>query len=222
MDGEDLDCYSDARVASRGDPMIIAEIDKRLNAIYAAHDALRRAEVEEDKKTAEEKLSEGLSLSCLFLTDLRGDSNLTSLKGDNKAVLVLRRMAKENRLETFLNVERTLLGQTKLEPAAIDELMRALGRAAEKAEVDDHWQGNLERFTSLVCSSARGVSASMRRRPLLRRAFVAGGGGIIALANAVPPVSFPLPAPFVSFSITAGLFLMHKAFESEIDELLDD
>lgn len=200
---------------------MLKAIDQRLNQIYAAHESARRAELAGDAAAMQGALAEGLSISCLFLRDMQRDSNLTSMKGDGKARLLLKAMAREGKLEPFLKVERALLEITKLESSAVDALIGALQRIGSAGEPAPDWQADLGTFSDTVCAAAKAEAAAKRRRPLLRRVFLAGGGAFIVLLNAFPPPQIPLPPNFAVFSTSAGFWLMDKAFGSEVDDFLD-
>lgn len=199
---------------------MLREIDKRLNKLFDLHEDIRRAEVKGDTQAITNLMTDGLATSCLLLRDMLRDSNVMQLKGDAGARAELRRLYREKKLGPFLHLEKDLLAITKLKPEVVDELVSALGKIGLSQDPPENWQASVEKLRDVVCNAAHESAKSVRHRPLIRRVFLAGGGAMIALLNTFPPPPFSISVWETTASVTAGLWLIEKALESELDDFL--
>lgn len=197
---------------------MIPGLDQRVDKIFQTYDEVRTAEITHNKQ-AKLRLAEGLAQSCLLLRDMLGDEILLALRPDSHSVQVLKTLEREGKLEEFLKVERSLLELTKLSKSTIDELIDILKWTVRLSGLPiPTWKTNLEWIAEQVCGEADRVGELSQGRSLLKRAFTAGGGALIAIINSLPPAGLAVPPPVLTMSISAGTWLIGEAAGEQLKD----
>jgi hypothetical protein len=196
---------------------MILRLEERLNAIFAAHEALEKAELENDRKEMRRRLLDGLSTSCLLLRKLHSDDTLRDLQPDWDAAEALAPLNQPGRLEAFLDVERSLLMKSGLEPAFVDRLIAMEADVARSPRTRPRWPrfGELE---GVVCRSAEVLADTQKSMPRLRRTLCAGGGALIVYINNFGIYGATVDPQIQAYSSIVGWFIFQNAIEDKIKE----
>ena len=189
-------------------------IDKQLNHLFACLSNAELAEIKGDQHEARSLIADGLAHSCILMRQLHEIDLLQSVTPSNDIRKILR---KKGQIDRFLRTERALLQRTKLDQHVADYLIGALQFVLTCAgELPHTWKTDLELFIQLVCSEAKKAHTMLRPPSLLKRAIVAGGGGLIAMLNLVPIPGIPLPPEIIPLSSTAGVWLIAEAAKDHL------
>src|SRR5262249_14339638 len=111
---------------------------------------------------------------------------------------------------------------TKLDPHVIDYIIDALEHVLLEAKhPDTNWRDDLELIAHRVCHEARLLADRMRPRSLIKRALVAGGGGLIALVNLFPLPGLHLPPEATVASTAAGTWMITEAAKDHLKKFFE-
>jgi hypothetical protein len=201
---------------------MIPHLDSRVNELFKINEDIKKAGILEERAQFKSKVADGLAQSCLLLRDMLDDEVLGTLGPDSKAVQTLKALEHGNRLEEFLKVERALLEVTKLSQSTIDELIYVLQWVVRLNQFPiPKWKTNLKSLTDQICLEASASGRSAQGKQLLKRAFVAGGGALVGILNALPPPGVPIPPSFSTISITAATWLISEAAGNQLSEYFE-
>ncbi|MGH9931479.1 MAG: hypothetical protein ACREA9_19910, partial [Pyrinomonadaceae bacterium] len=133
-------------------------------------------------------------------------------------------LKQQRNLDGFLDLERKLLSQTKLEPAAVELIVSALSHVIDlvierPGYLDSNWRETVEVLANLVCDKAAQQAQDIARRPLLRRAFLAAGGSTVSMLNLFPP--FAISPQLATGSVAVGIWLIGFAAKGALDDWVD-
>jgi hypothetical protein len=196
---------------------VILRLEERLNAIFAAHEAIEKAELEHNRKEARRRLLDGLSTSCLLLRKLHSDDTLKDLQPDWNATQSLAPLSQPGRLEAFLDVERDLLIKSGLERDFVDRLIHAEESVATSPHANPRWP-HLKQLEGVVCRSAEVLAVEREGMPLLRRTLFAGGGALIVYINNLGIHGAPINPQIALQSSIVGWFVFQKAVEDKMKD----
>lgn len=195
-------------------------VDRTQN-LFKIDDEIRKAMIINDTALARSKVGDGLVESCLLLQEMLNSHDLGRAQMGPSAWTHFRDLKRQGNLDGFLDLERKLLSQTKLESAAVELIVGALRQAidlmiARRGRLDSTWRDTLDALSKLVCDKATQQARDIASRPLLRRAFLAAGGSTVTMLNLLPP--FPLPPTVSAGSVSLGLWLIGFATEGVLDD----
>lgn len=193
----------------------------RTQKLFEINDEIRKATIVEDTVLARSKVADGLVESCLLLQDMLNSQDLRRAQVDPSAWMHFRNLKQQGNLNGFLDLERKLLSQTKLGPAAVELIVAALHQIIDSmitrsGHLDSNWRDTLDALSNLVCDKATQQARELRRRPLLRRAFLAAGGSTVTMLNLFPP--FAIPPQLATSSVSVGIWLIGFAAEGTLDD----
>lgn len=194
------------------------EFVRRAQRLFDLDDDVKRATLVGNNALAESKIIEGLADSCFLVQEMRRSSDLVTAKRDPHAWLYFAELKAANRLDEFLNVERDFLRATDFGPTAIDLIILALRHVvdsliAQQGVLDSSLDHSLALLESLVCGTATTTGQAMKRRPFLKRCFLAAAGSTVVILNLSPGVVAPVSAG----SVSLGTWLIVKAAEGTLD-----
>ena len=188
-------------------------LDTQLNALYSISSNIELAIIKGQKEQAKALLADGLAQSCQLLHQLQG---IDLLKPVIPSETIRRMASKGEQVLKFLRLERDLLKQTKLDPQVTDYLLGKLRELINSGtELPQNWRQDLDLLAKLVCEEAK-KTAAPGNRPLLIRATMAGGGGLIAILNLLPPVQGALSPQVTTLSTSGGVWLISEAFRDQL------
>lgn len=196
---------------------MILNLDKRLDAIFAAHQDVRQAELEGNRKRLRRRVLDGLSGSCLLLRDIGGDENLKKLRPTNEAFQSLKKIKDDGKLQDFLETERKLLYETHLDRKLVDQLVDAFRRVAMMEAMPSlEWENVFRQLTGPVCRGVETLAHSESVQPLLKRTLFAGGGFVVMVTNAA---AVGLIGPvFAAGSAAAGWTVVVVAAQDQLKD----
>jgi hypothetical protein len=189
-------------------------IDKQLNTLFTTYQDAELAEIKGDTHHFRSLMADGLAQSCALMRQLHDIDVLHSVTPSKE---IRKLLGNKVQIERFVRIERELLQRTKLDQHVVDYLIRALQfLLTSKTELPMSWKSDLELFIHLVCGEAKRATTMLQPPSLLKRAIVAGGGGLIAMLNLVPIPGIPLPAEVAHMSSTAGVWLVAEAAKDHL------
>jgi hypothetical protein len=189
-------------------------IDEQLNALFTTYQDAELAEIKGDTHQLRSLVADGLARSCALMRQLQDIDVLQSVTPSKE---IRKLLGNKVQIERFVRIERELLQRTKLDQHVVEYLVKALQfLLASKKQLRISWRSDLELFIHLVCSEARTATTMLQPPSLLKRAVVAGGGGLIAMLNLVPIPGIPLPPEVVPISSTAGVWLIAEAAKDHL------
>jgi hypothetical protein len=195
-------------------------LDRQLNDLFATYNKAELAQIKGATQEFRSIMADGLAQSCAMMRELRDIEVLKSFTPSDEIRLLL---GDSTQIARFVELERALLQQTKIDQHVIDYLIGALEfLLTSKTRLPDSWKGDLELFIDTVCGEARKVTMTLRPPSLLKRAIVAGGGGLIAVLNLVPPIQgISLPPEVAAMSATAGVWLIGEAAKDQLKAFMN-
>jgi hypothetical protein len=194
------------------------QLDTQLNKLFSTYSDIELAEIKGEAQEAQSFLATGLAESCQLLRRLQEIDVLQPL---TPSEMILSVVGRTDKIHKFLRIERELLKHTKLDPGVIDYLTGHLEwLLTSRKDLPQHWREDLDMFAKLVCNEAKRTTAASRKPSLLRRAIVAGGGGLFAILNLFPPLGIPVPPPISTLSTSAGIWLISEAARDQLKAFL--
>ena len=109
--------------------------------------------------------------------------------------------------------------QTKLDTQVTEYLLGRLESLLISAgELPKNWRQDLDLLSELICNEAHKTIQALGKPSLLKRAIVAGGGGLLAILNLLAPVQgLVLPPQVVTLSTSGGAWLISEAFRNHLE-----
>jgi len=186
-------------------------IAKYLGLIREADHLIERAKLEH-RNDWETFLARGLSDSCLLLREIEDDATLDFAGFPPRVDALLLDLKSRGHVDRFIAIERRLLEKTALSPEVREDLLEGMRKAVDlylelKGDAAESWREHLAYVRKEVCSAADKAGLTIARRPLIKRAYFAGGGCLIAALNLLPPVAVALPASVASWGVGTGMVI---------------
>ena len=202
------------------------KFELRVQELLDMEEAVRNSR---DEKEIAHLLEKGLSQSCDLLRFMIDEALLSSLDIKPMAWQTFERLRRNNALHTFLESERRLLQTlTDLRPDSVALMVSALSLAIDemikrKGFLDAKWVALLKDLSITVCEKAKSPSTESTNRKwsrLLKRAALAGSGGVIAIVNKLARTNPKLAAlnSLLDLSESGGIFLLGVASQGVLDE----
>lgn len=201
---------------------MIAEIDRRLESLFAIYYDLQRAERLQDSRAAQARLAEGLQESCLLLQDLLRLCEIVTKRGQasRKAPQVLQKLSDPEEMRHFIETERKVLDSTHLSNRTKDHVIYLLSnlipRVREQRVLSTQWIRALGSLARDVCRESGRRVSSKRHRSLLKRVAIAAAGGLVVVLNTTVPAA----APIAVQSVAAGGWMIEFAVAGQLDDWL--
>ena len=215
------------------------EFVKGVQELFDTFDVMRRAEACGNSTEVRTALEEGLEKSCHLLQYLLSSSSLLhSAHPTPEPWKSFRDLAKQGRLEEFLNGERHILLLTGLKPPLVELILTTLNQVIvvmieKRCRLEVSWAISLTRLADSVCAlkAPTEEKEEPRRRRSFKRACLGATGGLVmglnVWAEGNPEFQLlllhqlPLVPRLFQLSVDAGHFLLHWATEGELDDWAD-
>jgi hypothetical protein len=212
------------------------KFEHRLQELLDIYKATQQPELARDDAALREKLKSGLSASCELLRFMVSDTlRLKSARPEPNAWRGFQLLVRQNRFDEFLDVERKILVEfSDLRPDTVETLVLTLRQVIHemiqsKGHLEASWVLLLDRLAHDVCTTASAPKADPSWRPFLKRACLAGVGGLVTVGDlgaAVIAATLPEPelrrySSLLRLSVGAGTWLIGWAATLTLDKLID-
>lgn len=194
--------------------------------LIETHMKVRAAELCGNQRQAKDLLRGGLFKSCEVLRFMVSDSLLNSLHPSPEAWLFFEELAKNKKLEGFLDVERQILrGFTSLNPDIVEIMVGALRKAIETmiekhGRLDSTWILHLNQLANAVCERASAPRIEHGWTRFLKRASLGSIGGVFMVVDnlAMSDPHFQMFHLILQKSVDAGSWLISWSATGELDD----
>jgi len=205
------------------------KIETDVQQLLETNAAVLAAENAGNSEDVHKLLKAGMSTSCDLLRFMVSDSLLNSAHPKPDAWRVFQKLAREDKLHTFLDAERRILLKfTDLKADIVEIMVGALRRAIEimiekQGRVDASWVLELNKLANSVCQRAATPAVAHDWKRFLKRAALAGAGGVVMAIDliAMAEPKWQALKPTLEYSVGAGSWLISWAAAGELDDWFD-